>query len=86
MKAFRQNSLYISDEILWYANLEAKALSLGTDAQMSADQICENRLRESFVRDNPNLPLLWEKHCAIRQASKKSHEALEKEAMEAIGK
>jgi hypothetical protein len=52
---FRGNSVYLSDEVYFYARILAKAKVSGTDATFTADQIVDCELRDKWTTEHPEL-------------------------------
>lgn len=84
MKMFRENSVYLDDEVYFYVKSMAKALVHGTEAAITVDEFTRNYLREKITTENPELVLLYEEKQALRQQNKKTYEALDEKVMKAL--
>jgi hypothetical protein len=81
VKAFRENQVYLSNEVYWMGLMLSKRKVSGTDATMTIDQLVDSELRDKWTRESPELVLLWDKHQAARQVAKKAYDLIEQEAL-----
>lgn len=81
MKLFREQQVYLSPEVYWYARVKTKRLVSGTKASMTVDQFVDGELRNLFTVNDPELVVAWEKHCKARQDAKKAYDKIENEAV-----
>jgi hypothetical protein len=86
MSNYRDHSIFISGEVRWYLKALAKAKCKGTDGVMTEDQMGDCMLREKITTEYPDLLLLYSEWESEKQANRKTYEALEKRAIEAVAK
>ncbi len=82
--SYRNSSLYISDEVVFYLRILAKVRTAGTEANMTTDNMADCMLRDKITTENPQLVLAWEKNQTIRQQSHDNCKKLEQETIESI--
>lgn len=81
MKPFREQQVYLSTEVYWFARILSKRLVEGTEANMTVDQFVDSELRDKWTREHPELLEAWDKHCKARQDAKKAYDRIENEAV-----
>lgn len=76
--SYRNNSLYFSDETLFYVKLEAKRLAGEcTEAAFTFDQVANGLVREVLTTRNPEWCEKWVRMEAAKQESKKRYQEIE---------
>ena len=81
MRLGRRNELYLSDEIWFYLNLEAKRMVQHTDASVTLDQVAEGIIRHRLTTENPEWVVAYEEFCKAKADAQKSYREIETKAL-----
>lgn len=65
MNKYRTKEIYISDEVMWYADKLRKSIA-EEETGMTVDQYCDNALREKFTTEHPFLVEAWAENQELR--------------------
>lgn len=81
---FRNSSIYISDKADFYAHILAKAKMVGTQGEMTKDQLIDAEIIDKWEKEHPELVLAYERNCELRQQNKKAYSENEAEIIKLI--
>lgn len=77
---FRNNSVMLSEEVLFYLKLKARQVVEGTDANITIDQLSDSILRKELTDEYPEFIELWAEMEEAKQRAIKEYRAIEGKA------